>query len=397
MKKGHFYGKVNNDYKLSAKLAGEFGKSTFRGRGKILAVGKQTESDRIYIVWIIMTLMLTVIAFVSFASTTIYIDPLFHYHKPLENYEYPLNNERYQNDGITRNFEYDSIITGSSMVENFKASQASYVFDADFIKIPFSGGRYKEINDNLQRAYDAGKNIKYVIRCLDYSVLVQDKDSYREDFDYPIYLYNDNLLDDVNYVLNKSIFLNRTRKVIKYTDEGNETTNFDDYVNWNSSYTFGAKAVLDTYTLDEKAETVQALSEDERITVLENIRQNVTDLADAHPETTFYMFFPPYSICYWEVLDNNGQIDWRIDAEQVAIEEILKHPNIKLYSFCSNFELVCDLNNYKDQAHYGEWVNSRILAWMYDGKYLLTQDNYEEYIETIREFYNSYDYASLRK
>ena len=357
---------------------------------------KTLKSDTVYIVWIIGTFMLAMAAFIAFASITIYIDPLFHYHKPLENFSYPLNNERYQNDGITRNFEYDSIITGTSMTENFKTSEADAVFGANFIKVPFSGGRYQEIDKNLRRAYGAGKNVRYVIRCLDYSLLVQDKDAYKEGT-YPTYLYNDNPFDDAEYILSKSVLSGQTWNVISYTKAGNETTSFDDYANWNASYTFGAETVLSGYTLGEKAESPQILSDGERRMILENIRQNVTDLADEHPETTFYLFFPPYSICYWDGLSNSGQVDWHIDAEQTAIEEILKHPNIRLYSFCDDFELVCNLDNYKDEAHYGEWVNSWMLEWMYDGKGLLTEENYETYLETIRNFYQSYDYDSLRK
>ena len=91
-----------------------------------------------------------------FSAITIYIDPLFHYHKPLEKFNYPIVDERYQNDGIVRNFEYNSIITGTSMVENFMTSEADEIFGSRFIKIPFSGGRYKEINDCLKRGYAAG-------------------------------------------------------------------------------------------------------------------------------------------------------------------------------------------------------------------------------------------------
>ncbi len=358
---------------------------------------ERSKNNKTHIIWIIITIMLTLISFCFCASITVYIDPLFHYHKPLQSYEYQLYNERYQNDGITRNFEYDSIITGTSMVENFKTSEADRIFGADFIKVPFWGSRYKETNDNLQRAYDAGKNLAYVIRCLDYTMLVLDKDAYMEEGVYPTYLYNANPFDDVKYVLNKEILLTYTRNVIKYTKAGNKTTSFDDYQNWNDDYTYGAETVLSSYTLGKKAETEQDLSEDEAVMINENIRQNVTDLADAHPETTFYLFFPPYSICYWDTLNNDGQINWRIDAEKIAIEEILKHPNIKLYSFCDDFELVCDLDNYRDQAHYGEWVNSWMLEWMHDGERLLTKENYEGYIETIRKFYHSYDYSQLRE
>ena len=149
--------------------------------------------------------------------------------------------------------------------------------------------------------------------------------------------------------------------------------------------------------MGEKIENSSALTQEEYDRLMGNIRQNVTDLADEHPETVFCYFFSPYSICYWDNLNNAGKAEWWINAEKAVIEEILKHPNIKLYSFTNNYELVCNLDNYKDEGHYGEWVNSWILQWMHEGKYLLTKDNYQEYINSIREFYLSYDYASLRK
>lgn len=72
-------------------------------------------------------------------------------------------------------------------------------------------------------------------------------------------------------------------------------------------------------------------------------------------------------------------------------------PNIKLYSFSSNFELTCNLDNYRDINHYGGWINSYILECMKNDEYLLTKDNYKEYLEDIRNFYGSYDYSSLRR
>lgn len=88
--------------------------------GGSMDMEEPSKNNKIHIIWIITTIMLTIISFCVFTLITVYIDPLFHYHKPLQGYGYPLDNERYQNDGITRNFEYDSITTGTSMVENFK-------------------------------------------------------------------------------------------------------------------------------------------------------------------------------------------------------------------------------------------------------------------------------------
>lgn len=357
--------------------------------------------DGNYKIWIINTLIFIIVVFVFIASITIYIDPLFHYHAPLDNFSYRINDERYQNDGITRHFEYNSIITGTSMAANFKTSEADKIFNSNFIKVTYVGGYYKEINDNLRRAYDAGKDVKNIIRSLDISVLIMDKDSYnkeRLDGNFPTYLYNDNIFDDVNYVLNKSILSQFVLGgTIKYTMDGNKTTNFDDYANWQKSKgrSFNYNAVLKEYNFA----LPQVLAKNEENIILENIKQNITDLADEHPETTFYLFFPPYSICYWYELNNKGQVNYYIDAISLAIKEIIKHPNIKLYGFNSNFELICDFKNnyYIDSRHYGESVNSWMLEKMYNEEYLLTADNYREYIDAIREFYNSYDYEALHK
>ena len=78
------------------------------------------------------------------------VDPYFHYHAPQSFVKYELNNERYQNNGVVKHFEYDAIITGSSMTQCFKPSELNELFSVNAIKAPFSGGSYKEVNDNLK-------------------------------------------------------------------------------------------------------------------------------------------------------------------------------------------------------------------------------------------------------
>lgn len=368
--------------------------SESNGKGKVLRKDGKKIS---YKAWLGGTLALLFLAFGLFAGATIYIDPLFHYHAPLQKYEYPIDDQRYQNDGILKNFHYDGVITGTSMTENFKKSEADCLFGATFIKVPFSGASNKEIRDNLEKAFASGNQIRFVIRSLDDNYLAQDKDYYQEYGEYPTYLYNDNPFDDVNYVLNKEIFFERTCRVISYTKAGNQTTDFDEYASWSAVGKTGAERVIGTYPRGEDVASKRAVTQEERVMIQQNIRQNIVEVAKQHPETLFYLFFPPYSICYWDFMMYNGHVDWCIDVEKLAIEEILKAPNIRLYSFNNRFDLICDLDQYIDRGHYGEWVNSWILEWMQGDEYLLTEDNYQEYIQQIREFYNTYDYKALRE
>ena len=353
--------------------------------------------------WVFMVLAVTWAVFIGCAVLVITIDPYLHYRIPDNglNYNLKITNQRYHNDGIVRYFEYDAVITGTSMTENFKTSEFDEIYGTNSIKIPFSGGSYNDVNDACIRVLEARPDTKIILRSLDLSRLLDEKNASQYS-DYPEYLYNDKLMDDVSYWLNKMAILEGCMiDVVLYSIGSEEkfldTFSFDEYSTWYQVCSFGKESVLASYVRSEKSTNIVKLTDEEKEMILENVTQNVTELACAYPDTTFLLFFPPYSICYWDVLKNTGQTDWRIDAEQAAIEEILKYPNIKLYSFCNNFELVCNLDNYKDQAHYGEWINSLILEWMHNGEYLLTKDNYKEYIKTIRNFYNSYDYNSLHK
>ena len=62
----------------------------------------------------LMTYFLCVILIAGMViAAVVYVDPFMHYHKPLKDvFYYNLNNERSQNDGITKHFDYDALITG---------------------------------------------------------------------------------------------------------------------------------------------------------------------------------------------------------------------------------------------------------------------------------------------
>lgn len=345
----------------------------------------------------ILTIMLTISALVVFALPTIIIDPYFHYHKPLECMEYPMENERYQNNGIVRHFEYDAIITGTSMVQNFKVSEMNELFGVNAIKVPYPGAQYKEINDNLFVALESNPDTKIILRCLDYSRLIADKDAEFHEiadsgYQYPYYLIDKNPLNDVSYILNKSVFLQDLR-VYGYTKAGEKTPSFDEYSIWVEDG--GKELVLSRYQRPDKVGMKKVLDEETKNMIRENIRQNVVSTAEKYPNTMFYLYFPPYSICYWDSLNQTGAVDYYIDAEKIAIEEMLTCQNIKLYSFANAFDITTNLDNYVDNNHYVAEINSEIQKWMKEDEYRVTEDNYLAYLDSLRTFYSNYSYDEI--
>lgn len=330
----------------------------------------------------------------TFAGINIYVDPLFHYHAPLESLEYPLYDERYMNYGIAKHFEYDSIIAGTSMSQNFKTSQWDNYFGTTSVKTTFAGASYKEVNDLLEHAFEHKNSIATVMRSLDPTMLIMEKDE-RVYSDYPDYLYDDNVFNDVNYVLNKDNFFQFTEYVHTFMSLGGVSTDFDTYKNWSGLYPIGKDAVLEQFNRREIIEGIASFTEDDIRKVQENMEANVISLVKENPETDFYLFFPPYSILYWDDLVREGQLERRLEAQRMAIEIMLEYDNIKLFSFMDVTDTVCNLDLYKDSLHYNQQVSDGIIDAMTLGSNRLTKENYEDYLKFLYEFYSNYDYEAI--
>lgn len=345
----------------------------------------------------LMLLSFVSICLITVAGLTIYIDPFFHYHIPHKSFKYLIDNQRYQNDGIMRHLEYDAMIIGTSMTENFKTSEFDKLFNVNSIKVPFSGASYKEINDNINRAIEYNKNIKYVIRGIDYSSFytLPNFMKYESSF-YPTYLTNDNIFDDVYYFFNKSVILEDTLSVFKTYNTKNEfKIDFDVIYNWNSLTQFNKETVLSTFTRPSKNIDKILPAKHEVNDFKENIDVNIVETIKNNPDIQFYYFLTPYSICWWDIINQENRLEKHLYGEQMIIESLIQYDNVHLFSFSQDFDITTNLSNYKDVAHYSEDINSYMLEKMFKEENKLTRNNYKNYLKEIYEFYSTYDYDSL--
>lgn len=349
--------------------------------------------------FIAITFIFTMLMLSFVAIPIIKIDPFFHYHKPDDNLQFYLNfdSQRYVNDGMIRNFDYDAIITGTSMTENFFASDVDGLFGVKSIKIPYSGASFCEIGQKVESAVKYNDNLKLVVRGLDFAGVNEEKDYMAYDKNsYPVHLYNDNIFDDVKYILDKQVLFETIMfNVLEFTEDGGKTPSFDDYCSWYNQVTFSKEATLKTYTRPEIADEIKVFDEEFRERVYGNTTQNLIEVAKNNPDIEFYYYFTPYSIIYFDRELREGRMIRNIDAAEYATELMLEYPNIKLFSFFDNYELICNLDFYKDVIHHSEAINIRMLKWMRNGTGLLTKDNYKQHFDTMRTFYSEYDYDSI--
>ena len=342
--------------------------------------------------WFYKCIITLVSLLVFIAAVMIIIDPYFHYHKPLSFLSYRLHEQRYINDGISRHFDYDAMITGSSMTENFKPSEMDALFGTNAVKTSFSGAGYQELSQHVERSLKRNDSLHTVLWALDYNGFIREYD-WKNYQDYPTYLYDDNIFNDAAYLFNKSIFYHGVLPCIERTLSGTPSTSRDEYSSWE--FETGLDAVMNTHDRDIGSGTPIPFTQEEREMVTRTITENITKLTNKYPDVTFYLYYTPFSITYWESLKLDGLIERQFVAEQLVTELLLECPNVKLYNFFDQHDIICNLDYYSDSGHHNAEVNSYILQWISNDTSLVTKDNYLDKLQQEKDFYLNYDYDSI--
>lgn len=339
-------------------------------------------------------LSVVLVLFAIFALVWV-VDPYFHFHKPFPFLKYRLYEERYINDGISRHFEYDAIITGTSMAQNYKVSELNELFDVNAVKMTFSGAGYKELSDNLDRALTRNPGVKKVFYSMDYNGFIRNKD-WTEYENYPTYLYDDNPFNDVSYIYNKDILYHGVLINILKTIRGEDSTSLDEYSNFYRET--GLEHILEYSERKSNMYTYLPYLSDYFVEIVEaNINQNFIDLVNKHKDVEFYIFFPPYSICYWDQLYIDNMMLRQMQAELRATRMLLECPNIRLYNYNNQYDVITNLNNYSDKEHFTSEINSQILNWLATDTGRINKSNYMDRLTEEIAFYTNYDYDGIYK
>ena len=101
-----------------------------------------------------------------------------------------------------------------------------------------------------------------------------------------------------------------------------------------------------------------------------NVDVNLVPIVKNHPETTFYIFYPPYSILTFKDMAKQDWLKTTQLFKQYVFSQLQHYPNVKIYDFQASKEVTCDLDNYRDMTHYHQRINTWMLQQMKDEQYL---------------------------
>lgn len=324
----------------------------------------------------------------------IIVDPYFHYHKPITKYR--LNDERYINDGIARHFDYDAIITGNSLCQNFSTSQYDELFGTNSVKLPYSGAGYKEIWESLGRALEYNDGVKEVLVCMDLQDLDREAEWERYEGN-PTYLYDDNVFNDIKYIFNKDAIYRGTLYNLIWTITGHESTSMDEYSSWERETGSKQACASLNYISEDVDPDGWRFDDSDEERIRNNVYSNIIPVIEKYPRVEFKIIIPPSSIARWAEYCLNNQVEYRISGLEYALGELISLQNVEVYAFDDAYDVTTNLDLYSDTIHYNSSINAWMLHCIYDNRHRVDKNNINEYIGVIKGIYVEYDYSELNQ
>lgn len=319
----------------------------------------------------------------------IVVDPFFQYHKPVKNLYYVIDDQINQNPGIAKNFDYDSVILGSSMTINFDTDLFAEVMGLNTVKLSYNGAYPKDIDNIMHIVGNRKEQVCQVFLGID----IYTYKTFPGICAYPVpdYLYDDSLINDIKYLLNKDVLL----EYIVMPQIARKSTPLNE-IYWSWPYVdCGRNAVFAHYARPTDFAKMQP-ADIYQSNIEENMRTCILPYIETMPETQFTVFFPPYSVLYWYSRYADGSLSAELAGEKQIMELLLSYPNVRVYYFQNNYDFITNLDNYSDYTHYTHEMNDQMTRWFaqQDCPYEVTSENYGAVLDAMERWLMQCDFES---
>ncbi|MCM1251913.1 MAG: hypothetical protein NC321_03760 [Clostridium sp.] len=335
-------------------------------------------------------LVTIILLLIGVAALVVYIDPFFHYHAPLADFPYLVDNQLSQNPGMAKNMEYDSVILGSSMTVNFNTHWFEELLGLDTIKLNYSGAYPKDQSNIMKIIFDSDNQVDAVFLGVDVMTYTGGVDETK--YPIPEYLYDDKYGNDIQYLFNKDVLLNY---ILRPMADPEKTDLATVYASWWTDEYYNKQWVMHNYEQPGRVETptpADAYLESVEI----NLAANICPYIEKNPDTVFYIFFPPYSILYWNDVICENHLEATMEEYRYIAERMLAYDNVRLFFFPNQEWIVTNLDNYADYTHYHHDINYYMTECFANGDCELTsREEIEQALEKMRLLVDDFDFEEL--
>ena len=318
--------------------------------------------------WLRRFLALVLAVLAILAALVYLIDPYYHYRA--YDHKYKLD-KIFSVPGVVKNYDYDTIIIGSSMTQNFDMDSFRRELGQNPIKATLGGMDWPEMAALLQLAQDAGHAETYYL-CIDSSLLSSDEEEQR----FPEYLMDDNPLNDYRYFWGYEVWmrfiplnlalLTADKLGFELPQRFQDARSIDKMSEWAYRYTFSKEQVLKLYAnsgnggasnVDMTAVSADPMAQCQKL--LDSL-----DLSRGN----MVLFFPPYSALFWYDMEQAGRLERYFEVKRYFIQHFSAYGNVTIFDF-QGADFTTDLDNYMDMTHFSPQISDELVRCFATGEY----------------------------
>lgn len=331
-------------------------------------------------------------------------DPLQIYHKPYFREITFLQDSRIQIKGIIKNYDFDSFIWGTSMLENTLAKEAEQKISGKWVNISSGGFVFNERAIVLDYMFKNAKP-KNIIYSLDIGHLVINHSNDTKNFDF---LYDNNELNDLKVYLNKKTISCALRFSTSEDCVGKK--DLENLISWlwardieHNARFGGIHKWLENKDNGQIKDTIKELAnmsspprynpkpfKDSIQSNQKYLEENLLVFVRQNPSVKFSIVIPTYSRLFYR-LNDEIQPKAKVILKWLVSQNL---PNMKIYGF-DDLDYADDIANYKDLPHYNIDMNSMQLDAIANGTHILTPQNIDSYLATMESKIKNYDITPL--
>lgn len=290
------------------------------------------------------------------------VDPFFQFRaKPDTRY---FLNPRFVTGGLAKNYDYNVVVLGSSMTQNFNLNILRSI-DVDCKPVKLSTGGMNTVEMEYIYSFIKKEKVKTFIINID----IPQFNSTFEEVRYPQYLYENGVVNKLKYLYGYETFVRFMPIDIGLTfylkDKSNLTpkydmkTNIDNVGNTSLDVDYGANYVKQLYlsgqtVSDQSLEGIKLRMQ----TRLDSMLVRMSP--DRYPDAEYIFVMPPYSALYWYHAKQHGYYNEFMQFTRYIEHSISKYNNVRI-AFFFDIDEITNLDYYADITHFNTVISDKIL------------------------------------
>lgn len=354
---------------------------------------KATENKYNYKRFILLTSVLTIIALAGIGLTSYVVDPFFQFRaKPDSRY---FLNPWLVNGGLAKNYDYNTIILGSSMVQNYDLTILRKK-DPNVKPLKLSSGGMN--NEEMKYIYSFIKkdSLQSIIIALDIPQLNLGFEEVR----FPRFLYDNTLKNKLEYLYGYETCIRFTpidlilplylkdKDMNELSPAYRMKTDINQIGNNSYENDYSADHVKQLYLAGTTVSIQNQDGMEERMrSKLDSLLASMEIDKYKHVDYTFVL--SPYSALYWYHTIREGYYNQFVDFIHYLNQSVARYDNAKLMFFF-DLDEITNLNYYTDVSHFSPTLSDKVLDNIHNPGYILNESNIDYKIHRMDSLVNAF-------